>query len=230
MHATRLKARAKHPVNGNKVLFDICVSCGTMFSNKGNVHGNYCSRTCRRSAKALERQGIEVTPENTAAFLRQRKCTTCKKPLDVGLSMRTKYCSEKCKRAVMRASKQRARHISTENTKSAIERDAWRCYLCGKFVDPIAPSYHPTSLNIDHLIPVIPAAGSSLRGTGVLVNIAVTHRKCNAKKQNKIVKEALEKLGENIAYHGRSNVTRRYIGIYRQYLKGEMPYTEFDLL
>lgn len=230
MHATRLKARANHPVNGDKVLFDICVSCGTMFSNKGNVHGNYCSKTCRRTAKALEKQGIEATPENTAAFLRRRKCAACNKPLEIGFPMNAKYCSEKCKRSVKRYSRQRARHISTENTKSAIERDAWRCYLCGKFIDPTAPSHHPTSLNIDHLIPVKPVTGSSLRGTGVLVNIAVTHRKCNYKKKNKIVKEALEKLGENIAYHGSSNVTRRYIGIYRQYLEGEIPYTEFDLL
>ena len=230
VHATRLKARADHPVNGDKVLFDICVSCGTMFSNKSYVHGNYCSKTCRRSAKALEKQGIEATPENVAVFLRQRKCATCKKPLDIGLSMRAKYCSAKCRRAVVRPSGQKARYIKLEAAKSAIERDDWRCYLCGKFIDPTAPLYHPTSLNIDHLIPVIPAAGSSLRGTGVLVNIAVTHRKCNSKKKNKIVKESLEKLGENIAYHGRSNVTRRYIRIYRQYLKGEIPCTEFDLL
>ena len=117
MHATRLKTRANHPVTGDKVLFDICVSCGTMFSNRRNVHGNYCSKTCRRTAKALEKQGIEVTPENTAAFLRQRKCTACKKPLEIGFPMNAKYCSEKCKRAVNRHT---ARHENKRTTKVAL--------------------------------------------------------------------------------------------------------------
>lgn len=229
MNSTRLKAR-DIPVNGvSKVLFSICRSCGSLFSNRNGVSGEYCCKTCRRVAKALEKSGIEVNPRNCSNFLKSRKCAVCKKPLDSGVSVNTRYCSEKCKRAVRRSSKQYSRRIKVENATAAIERDDWRCYLCGRFIDPTEPADRPMSLNIDHLIPVSPARGFP-RGTGVLVNIAVTHRNCNYKKKNKFVQEALEKLGKNIDYHGRSNITPRYIDIYQKYLMGEIPCISFDLL
>ena len=56
------------------------------------------------------------------------------------------------------------------------DRDAWRCHLCRKRVDPALRWPDPMSASVDHLIPV------SDGGRDETSNLALSHLTCNLKR------------------------------------------------
>ena len=57
-----------------------------------------------------------------------------------------------------------------------LERDGWRCRLCGYAIDPALRAPHPGSATIDHVVPV--ARG----GAHTYANVQAAHRFCNTSK------------------------------------------------
>lgn len=59
-----------------------------------------------------------------------------------------------------------------------LERDGFRCGLCGRGIDPKLPHPHPMSASLDHVIPVSRGGGHTVK------NLQAAHLKCNMQKGN----------------------------------------------
>jgi len=70
--------------------------------------------------------------------------------------------------------------VFKERRKLVYQKNNSICYLCDKYIEPI-------DFTIDHVIP------RSKGGTNDLVNLMPTHKECNYKKGNKILKQQLNK-------------------------------------
>jgi 5-methylcytosine-specific restriction endonuclease McrA len=57
-----------------------------------------------------------------------------------------------------------------------LERDGWRCHLCGKKIDRRRAWPHPRSPSIDHLIPLAHGGADAPR------NVAASHFRCNVRR------------------------------------------------
>lgn len=73
------------------------------------------------------------------------------------------------------------------------ERDKWRCYRCGKKVNPNLAYPHKMSASVDHLIPLKPRTGEP--GEDTYENVMCTHLTCNLSKGNRGGGEQLALLG-----------------------------------
>ena len=119
-------------------------------------------------------------------------CSTCGRP--VGSALRKRYCSKACRdsgdvtrsirRAVGRAymCAKRARVVVQFDPHEVLERDGWRCRLCGVRT----PKGHrgknlPSSPELDHIVPL------SKGGEHTPWNTQCLCRKCNRSKSDKAI-------------------------------------------
>lgn len=51
------------------------------------------------------------------------------------------------------------------------------CAICGKWIDIVAPAFHPLAVEVDHIVPR--SRGGALYD---LDNLQLTHSKCNRRK------------------------------------------------
>jgi 5-methylcytosine-specific restriction endonuclease McrA len=112
----------------------------------------------------------------------------------VGRNRRVRYCSEPCNTEAWkrqnvervrrlereRVSRRRALILGTSVEKfgeaDVRERHGDDCYLCERTIDYALPWPDPASPSMDHIVPL------SLGGTHTLDNVAMTHLRCNNKK------------------------------------------------
>lgn len=101
-------------------------------------------------------------------------------------------CSHRCLRS---QSKQRRRALKSaafvENVSrlQVMERDGWRCQLCGDIIlrDKVAP--HPKSATLDHILPL------SKGGTHEPANVQAAHFLCNSLKGDRLPGDQLRLIG-----------------------------------
>jgi 5-methylcytosine-specific restriction endonuclease McrA len=183
----------------------------------------YCSTRCTAVAGERRRRGASIRDaDNPRALSACQMCGDQVVPTSHGGPTK-KYCSAKCrskadaKRNGLRRSRLRggrakyrreryrndpewrrrvnARNSYRYNLKRAaavsgkrfglddiFERDNQKCHLCGKKVKR-------SDASIDHLIPI------SLGGEHSLCNVALAHRSCNSRKNNRPANEQLRLVG-----------------------------------
>lgn len=61
-----------------------------------------------------------------------------------------------------------------------LERDGWRCQLCGEPIDPHAPPKSPRSATVDHIVAVLD--GGSWYNPA---NLRAAHLRCNSDRANR---------------------------------------------
>lgn len=143
-----------------------CLQCGAHIG----PWGRFCSQRCRT--------------RNWRGVADEKICQLCLEPFPHP-GTNSPYCSTECAREAQyfQEHTRRVRVLYSPIEKfSRIEifkRDNWRCQLCGKKVRRRAPSRHPDSPSIDHIVPV--AKG----GTHSRANVQTVHLKCNFRKQAK---------------------------------------------
>lgn len=156
-----------------------CKTCGGQFIARPTSR-LYCSETC--SYRTL----IAAPSEHT--------CDDC------GLSFvsdwgdkRTRFCSQKCgKRYVRRQRRRRHGHRNKHRRRAraagvehepisrrkVLERDDWRCGICGGRISKTVKYPHPRSPSLDHIVPI--AKG----GPHLYRNVQAAHFKCNTLKSD----------------------------------------------
>ena len=170
-----------------------CEVCGADVEH-GWKRSTTCSPSCaasRRKRRQREKQGI------TDEMVANRKCEQCGSGIPLTLSFAAKYCSARCGASAMksRRSNQGFNHYSGDRFAIA-DRDRWRCYICGEEIKKGATRPDPMSLEVDHLMPLRPAAGHE-PGSTESWNLAASHGVCNRRKGNRQIPEAVEKMKEN---------------------------------
>lgn len=116
-----------------------------------------------------------------------------------------KYCSRDCYQAVVselyvteglhrtkhRRRKQRLRdaHVESVSRHAVLERDRWRCHLCGKKIRKTLQYPHPESASLDHVIPL------SSGGSHEMANVHAAHLICNVRKRDRGGNEQLMLIG-----------------------------------
>jgi 5-methylcytosine-specific restriction endonuclease McrA len=64
--------------------------------------------------------------------------------------------------------------------RAVLERDGWRCQLCGEPIDPHAVPRSPRSATVDHVVPVL-EGGAWYEPA----NLRAAHAVCNSTRANR---------------------------------------------
>ena len=167
--------------------YTVCAQCGQPFMarRKGLKR---CSDECQK-AHARECYASYATEKKGH---KERVCQFCGETFIAPYGdKRKRFCSIDCSRKDWRREypeqkiidrhRRRARkygngRVQKINPFEVYERDAWRCGICGKPVDPELEFPHPYSASLDHIQPL--AAG----GTHAYANVQLAHLICNSYK------------------------------------------------
>lgn len=168
-----------------------CSVCGLLLSignfslNKGARDGR--RRDCKACANERNKRCYAThTPEQKLADLAYRKnyyhSNPARSKAMIKVWVNANKDTERFKlNHIAKSAKRRARvrsgggELSAAALASIIERDCGRCYLCGEVVSRSDRSF-------DHVIPL--AKG----GSNDPANVALTHRRCNSRKGDRIVR------------------------------------------
>ncbi len=160
----------------------ICPHCGKKFK-KNTPTKKWCSKNCEFSG------GVE---KNKNAPKGMKYCISCKRYIITkgfskckngyqGLTSRCKFCHSLQTMA-------NNYKIKENYLWELLEKQQWNCNICGRslkqgFTTPEAISYKSSNLSVslDHIIP----------GINTKNNYQLTHRICNASKQNRNMEELL---------------------------------------
>lgn len=164
-------------------------------------------RAARRAAKLAAREANPMHGKqaairrliNVIKRLRQarqaeektsRPCATCGDP--IGFGKRRKYCSKTCRdngevsKAIHRRvgsayqAAKRARTVEAFDPIAVLERDKWRCQMCGvKTPRKLRGLCQPNSPEVDHIVPL------AKQGDHVSWNAQCLCRRCNRAKSDK---------------------------------------------
>lgn len=139
----------------------------------------YCSKTCYDASQRTRR------PNRTCC-----RCGTAYWANSQQLRWNTRFCSMKCKATGLDPVKLAATNLRSRTARRARkagavvepidfaaikQRDGMRCHICKKKVRSLK------DLNFDHVIPL------SKGGPHIQSNIAVSHRRCNFSKHDKVL-------------------------------------------
>jgi hypothetical protein len=144
-----------------------CLACSRCFDlHRGKGHGKaYCSRRCADS------QAIEC------------ECTQCGKGMSCsGLTKkpRCKKCRKGCTTCANNRQRCRLYGVPYQRgltRKFVLERDDYKCYLCGRQTKPNKTQCHPRYPTVDHVVPL----AARIYGH-VEHNVRCACRKCNEDK------------------------------------------------
>lgn len=179
-----------------------CFACEQVFyrhSSAGRDAGKCCSRECGyewlRLKKAIIKPVVFRTFRRKPAQAPQRRCPGCSAALD-----KWKHFCDLCRDARGRESRARSRLVLKDNgTKAAhrkarklklrcatvetvnpikvLDRDRWRCQLCGVATPRrLRGSYDDRAPEVDHIIPL------SKGGDHSYANVQCACRRCNLMK------------------------------------------------
>lgn len=174
-----------------------CVICAAPIERKGARPPRFCPdclKARERARVALYRADPAWAAADRArrAEASRRKnaqavkppCNYCGSP--VAIRGATKCRSEACRRAYNNARAKRygyarrARHAGVPrysvNRPAIMERDGWRCGLCGGAIERALSYPHPQSATLDHVIPL------ALGGAHAPENLQAAHLICNQVK------------------------------------------------
>ena len=155
-------------------------------------------RTKAEIARIRRMPGLVVRAERALLKIRQRlddirrralhSCADCGAPIS-GVNLRLTYCSSCCEqrakkvkrisRAVGKA-KRRLAVVERFDPIEVLERDRWRCHLCGVSTPRrLRGTHNDRAPELDHIVPIAAGGEHSRRNT------ACACRKCNIAKSDK---------------------------------------------
>lgn len=181
----------------------VCPYCGG--PTVGPAYKKYCSDRCRDNAKKKRRYHSDpeyrarLRADMSRRYLesaqppRERICAQCGSAYTPQKNHpENRFCSRACRDKYWdRANRARTRHIERVPYKDTtiLERDGWRCRLCGQKIDKRLRHPHPMSASIDHIVPL------ALGGRDAPDNVQAAHLSCNAAKGTRAVNEQLILVG-----------------------------------
>lgn len=145
-----------------------CEACGSTFTVRHRaIPSRACSVACGAKLRQYSSGPCVDCGQQTERQATQegRLCVAC------ALDRRRAYF--RAKNAVRRGVPRPSRRLSIIELGT---RDAWKCHLCRRRVDPRFRSPHPKSPTFDHLVPV--ADG----GNDEPENLRLAHRDCNVRR------------------------------------------------
>ncbi|RSC23542.1 HNH endonuclease [Acinetobacter sp. FDAARGOS_515] len=172
-----------------------CLNCNSLYTKKQG-QSKYCSNECR--VEHIASNGIDARAIETKYMkmvVRVSFCVVCSSACEAPYQGRLKkYCSSKCESALERTTpRYRAKRARRDARKRKaitaapidpimiLERDKWKCYLCG--IDTpktLRGTIKDNAPEVDHIIPL------SKGGGHVESNLRCACRKCNAEKSDQI--------------------------------------------
>lgn len=185
--AAKSEARSRWP--NSRVRFPVCVTCASPFATRSSA--KHCSDLCR-AAKARDNARTSYA---LAHPTEARSCLWCQAPFVPSHGGRT-TCSVACSRAragaqpaakvakrsarLRRKALQRGATVELFDPVEILERDRWRCHLCGeKTPRKLRGTYDARAPEVDHIIPLSKGGEHSRRNT------ACACRACNLAKGDK---------------------------------------------
>ena len=171
--------------------FNQCRTCDKRWT--ASSHHAICSRECELEDGRRKSRVHSIKSH----IVKQYKCKQCNLEFNVQYgSKRTTFCSDKCGRKHGRISNgssnnaQRAKKLGLPrqyfNEVRVLDRDRWRCQLCGVSTPKTARGKHlPNSPEVDHIIPL------SQGGGHVWTNVQCACRQCNINKGSKALGQLL---------------------------------------
>jgi hypothetical protein len=179
-----------------KVFFPTCRACGRLFTSR-RARASLCSPRCGQS---------------TTLNLTCRHCGKGFVHVRNAWHWPSDFCSEECSAAARLATQRRARRARRQrglddrgrhrsrarrfgvayepvSSRRVMERDGWRCALCGKKIRRDAKAPHPLSASLDHIIPM------SKGGPHSYANVQAAHFRCNSLKRDRSAGEQLLLIG-----------------------------------
>lgn len=190
------KCRDKIKYLKNKVVkINSCLNCNTIYTKKQG-QSKYCSSECR--VEHIASNGVITRAKETKYMkmvVRVSFCVVCNAVCEAPYQGHLKkYCSSKCESVIERTkpryrAKRARRDARKRNAITAapidpimiLERDKWKCYLCG--VDTpktLRGTIEDNAPEVDHIVPL------SKGGGHVESNLRCSCRKCNLKKGDRI--------------------------------------------
>jgi 5-methylcytosine-specific restriction endonuclease McrA len=163
-----------------KIVFNLCVVCAKEWAAKRTRAT--CSSECGNE-KAMQSYREWYEKEVESRPLKNcKQCNALFKPIHGA-----ECCSVKCSRKhgkTGRRNTERAEFYGVEVTRfneiKILERDKWRCQLCGiKTPERLRGKHLPNSPEIDHIIPL------SQGGSHTQHNVQCVCRSCNSEKGNR---------------------------------------------
>lgn len=167
-----------------------CAHCGDGFVTQYETK-RYCSGRCSAAASRrrwIERPGNrerhnEYHRDNQRRIrgveVKSYTCDECGAPT-VKHHRKARFCSKACgdkNRCRVKDARRRAREGVSFDPIGVLERDGWRCGLCGKkTIKSKRGTTHPRAPELDHIVPL--AAG----GEHTPVNTQCACRDCNIRK------------------------------------------------
>lgn len=179
--ATARAVYVKRPPRPRVVSVIPCDTAGCPNMSRA-VGGGLCEGCYKRQWKARQLEPKRLARAATP-------CATCGKPLGDGI--KTKYCGKACRdggevtrtirRTISRSymAAKRARVVVQFDPHDVLERDGWRCQLCGvKTPKSLRGKNQPRSPELDHIVPL------SKGGEHTPWNTQCLCRKCNRAKSD----------------------------------------------
>lgn len=179
---SRLKAALKHGTVVAVVTYHrSCDGCGRRFHTKQSIQ-RYCDADCRVDADYKRRKpplqpkaccccGIAFMPSHGAEIYCSQVCRL------KGTKAKLRASGSKAAWRKRRKAQQRGVTVETVNPFTVLERDGWRCQLCGVATPKrLRGTYDERAPEVDHIIPLALGGEHSYR------NCQCACRKCNLEK------------------------------------------------
>lgn len=145
-----------------------------------------CSPKCQREVWRLAYRRLNGSDGPKA-------CTYCGTMFEQKGTAR--LCSDECRTASLadfhRAKRARKRNAKTETVRTldVLNRDGWKCGLCGRKINARHKYPHPRSASLDHIVPLSRGGEHSMR------NVQASCLECNLKKRTAPMGEQLRLIG-----------------------------------
>lgn len=162
-----------------------CKRCGKAFLSK-QTKASYCSKACTAAGIAKKLEALSIATTHRPC----EKCGTLFRPYRPSRDQKRRgqyqrFCSEACGLLLRRTpiqkdatrSRLRLRRVGGFDPIAVLERDGWRCHLCGvKTPKHLRGTTDLRAPEVDHIDPI--ASG----GKHDMLNTACACRRCNLKK------------------------------------------------
>jgi predicted nucleic acid-binding Zn ribbon protein len=146
------------------------------------IKAQFCSRNCKNKAKA------RATQDAIDAVKPDRRCMWCGKDMPRTMRSDAVFCSADCNSLAHRTMRNWRRRSGLTPIKrqrseplpsfiDIAERDAWRCGICRKRVNPVLKIPDPMAGSLDHLLPISRGGGNEPS------NLQLSHLRCNCMKR-----------------------------------------------
>lgn len=178
------RAKARQAQSRKAITPAHCKACGTQFSPKSRANA-YCSPECLSASHKVPESQPAICAKCgvpcTVGRWSRRLCSSClddRKRINRAKSREQQRLNgTKAARRKARKLKQRGVSVETVNPLKVLQRDGWRCQLCGVSTPKsLRGTYDDRAPEVDHILPISQGGEHSYRNTQCAC------RKCNLAK------------------------------------------------